>query len=194
MGWNPGPLPSDAPPGILCHLGVGPIFRAATFSHTIPDRAMPTIRIPLALPFLALAFIALSACASGGGSANGTGEPVEERSTLETLTLGETWVLRSVRGVEAIPESAVPSIQFLTNGRLTGNTSCNQMNGRYALDGVAVDFAGLATTRMACDGAPGEMEPRFLQTLEAARFLELGPEFLDLFDEDGERVARFSRR
>ena len=150
---------------------------------------MPPTRILLALPALALL-----ACASGGGSANGAEEPAGERSTLETLTLGETWFLRSMRGLDAIPQSAVPSVQFLTNGRLTGNTGCNQMNGRYALDGVAVDFAGLATTRMACDGAPGEMEPLFLQTLEAARFLELGPEFLDLFDEDLERLARFSRR
>lgn len=151
---------------------------------------MPPTRILLALPALAVL-----ACASGGGSANGGGEDTfEDQSTLETLTLGETWVLRSMRGVETMPSSAVPSIQFLTNERLTGNTSCNQLNGRYELDGIAVDFAGLATTRMACEGAPGEMEPLFLRTLEAARFLELGPEFLDLFDGDGVRLARFSRR
>ena len=144
-----------------------------------------------ALVALALPLTALSACASGGG---GEGDAPEPLSTLETLTLGETWVLRSMRGLDSVPESAPPEIQFLTNGRLTGSTGCNRMNGRYELDGVAVDFDGLATTRMACEGAIGEIESLFVETLRSARYLELGPEFLDLFDGDGTRMARFSRR
>jgi heat shock protein HslJ len=152
---------------------------------------MRHFRIPLTstLSALVLPLLALTACASGGD-----GDAPEPLSTLEALTLGETWVLRSIRGMDSVPESGQPEIQFLINGRLTGNTGCNRMNGRYELDGVAVDFDGLATTRMACEDVVGELEGLFIETLRGARYLELGPEFLDLFDGDGARMARFSRR
>ncbi len=153
-------------------------------------RHLKTAGLP-ALSALLLPLMALAACASGGG---GEADGPEPLSTLEALTLGETWVLRSMRGVDSIPQSSPPALQFLTNGRITGNTGCNQMNGRYELDGVAVDFDGLATTRMACEGPVGELEGLFIEMLRSASYLELGSEFLDLFDGDGARMARFSRR
>ena len=67
-------------------------------------------------------------------------------------------------------EGTPPFLQFKPEqGRLSGSTGCNRLNGEYRSWGAAGFTAlPLATTRMACQGERGEQEVRFLGALARA--------------------------
>ncbi|MCA1574605.1 MAG: META domain-containing protein [Acidobacteria bacterium] len=62
---------------------------------------------------------------------------------------------------------------------------CNRGNGTYKLDGQSLRFSGFASTRMAC--APGSLDSRFLQSLDAARIYKMEGDalYVDLFADSG---------
>lgn len=45
-----------------------------------------------------------------------------------------------------------PSLVFAEDGSVSGTDGCNRLVGSWTADGDTVDFAPLASTRMACDG------------------------------------------
>ena len=45
---------------------------------------------------------------------------------------------------------AVVTLDFVDDGRLTGETGCNSFNGPYQSDGDAISIGPLAVTRAAC--------------------------------------------
>jgi putative lipoprotein len=76
-------------------------------------------------------------------------------------------------------------------GRVTGSGGCNRLTGSYAADGSAMHFNGVASTRMACSHGM-EVEMRFLGTLEHVRSWKISGQQLDLLDDGGKMLARFS--
>lgn len=83
--------------------------------------------------------------------------------------LNGTWELEYVSGpriaFEGLYKDKKPSLTFdIQNKRISGNTSCNSLNGALVVDGNKIDFNGpIATTKMFC---PGEGENIFLETLK----------------------------
>ena len=68
----------------------------------------------------------------------------------------KTWVLSYINGKKVEPGESgkTPQLQFSkADGKLTGNTGCNNLTGTFSISGDgAMKFGALATTRMACLG------------------------------------------
>jgi copper homeostasis protein (lipoprotein) len=77
--------------------------------------------------------------------------------------------------------------------RLGGSGGCNRLLGSYALDGDTLTFGQMATTKMAC--AQGmDTEQAFLDALTQVKTWKIVGEHLELFDADGNLLARFEAR
>src|SRR5687768_12197021 len=78
---------------------------------------------------------------------------------------------RESRGGGKLPAGTQPSLEFPTEGRASGNGSCNRFNGIVIVAGDGIKFSGLATTRKACPEAVMRQEEAYLAALrDAVRF------------------------
>jgi heat shock protein HslJ len=85
-------------------------------------------------------------------------------------------------------------LDFGTDGRLSGHTSCNRLTATYTLDGTKLTIGPIATTRMRCGEREMEQEDRVLSALEAAATARVRPDgLLELRDADGRGVLRGTR-
>lgn len=104
-------------------------------------------KFPVAVGVLAgLAILVGSACDATGATDGTTPEPT---TTIDLA--GTAWTLVSV-GANAPVEGADAWLAFGANGEITGSTGCNNLIGSYAVDGTALSFSTMGTTRMACPG------------------------------------------
>lgn len=78
--------------------------------------------------------------------------------------LGAEWVVEDIGGQGVIDDSH-PSLQFLPDGRLAGNGTCNRILGRYEAQGERLTISPAGTTMMACPEALMTQERRFLDAL-----------------------------
>lgn len=78
--------------------------------------------------------------------------------------LGAEWVVEDIAGRGMIDDSHA-SLQFLPDGRLAGNGTCNRFFGRYGADGARLTLQPAGATRMACPPALMDQEARFLGAL-----------------------------
>jgi copper homeostasis protein (lipoprotein) len=74
--------------------------------------------------------------------------------------------------------------------RVQGFAGCNHVNGGYTLEGKALRFGVLATTRMACANGM-DTEAAFLAALEATRGWKIEGDTLALTNAEGATLARF---
>lgn len=130
-------------------------------------------------PLLAALVLAAGACAT---SAPPSARPVTG-----------AWRIEQARS-EPLLDRRQARLDFGTDGRLAGHTSCNTLRAAYALDGDALKIGPIATTRMACAEREREQEDRVLTALELARTARVRPDgLLELRDEDGRGVLRATR-
>ena len=112
--------------------------------------------------------------ASGGaatpGAATSGGPPTE--------LPGTSWVLQGISGAEL--GTGVPTINFGTDGTVSGSAGCNTYNGTYTLDGSSIKFGPLASTKMACPVADMAVETAFLAGLAGATSWSIQALFLTL--------------
>ncbi len=110
-----------------------------------------------------------------------------ENSIPDALTLG-SYLVVAIDGVE-VQGSQVPEMEFGADGRVSGSSGCNRFNGSVTVDGNALSFGPLASTRMACPGPLDAQERAFFGALErvAGYNLEGG---VALVDGDGNEVMR----
>jgi heat shock protein HslJ len=108
------------------------------------------MRSPTAL----LALLAISACA------------ITSREATMDLP-GTSWVLVDLDGAAPVGEPP-PTLSFDEQGGVHGSTGCNRFSGEVTIEGAALTFGPLATTRMAClDPALGAQETTFLAAVES---------------------------
>ena len=104
-------------------------------------------KFPVAVSVLAgLTILVVAACDATGATDGTTPEP----TAVIDLT-GTSWTLVSVGGGAPV-EGTDAWLAFGPNGEITGSTGCNNLIGSYAVDGTALSFSTLGTTRMACPG------------------------------------------
>jgi heat shock protein HslJ len=102
-------------------------------------------KFPVAVSVLAgLTILVVTACDATGATDGTTPEPT---SAIDLA--GTSWTLVSVGG-NAPVEGADAWLAFGANGEITGSTGCNNLIGGYAVDGTALTFSTIGTTRMAC--------------------------------------------
>lgn len=93
-----------------------------------------------------------------GRSFNGCGgTPVggEQRSVVD----GD-WAVESINGA-VVPRGADVRVSF-REGRLSGNSGCNSMNGSFRLERGFLTTGPIATTRRACIGRAAQLQERNL--------------------------------
>lgn len=90
-------------------------------------------------------------------------------SLRQVALLQDIWVLTDF-GSRPIrpggPKNELPRLEIsLTEGRVTGTTGCNRLNGPVKADSRQIRFGPLATTRMACGDEANRFEGDFLEAL-----------------------------
>jgi heat shock protein HslJ len=127
----------------------------------------------------ATTLVALAACA-----------PMSNAQTAGVLG---PWRIDQARS-EPILDRQRARIDLASDGRFSGHTSCNTMNGSYTLNGDRIRFGPAATTRMACAESQREQEDRILTALELAATARVRPDgLLELRDAEGRGLLRASR-
>ncbi|MBC3784135.1 META domain-containing protein [Spirosoma utsteinense] len=91
-------------------------------------------------------------------------------SLRQMTLLQDIWVLTELNGKPVSADSEGrerPRLEFmLTEGRVTGTTSCNRLSGSVRADSRQLQFGPLITTKMACLNDSGNLENEFLQGLQ----------------------------
>jgi heat shock protein HslJ len=76
------------------------------------------------------------------------------------------------------------------NTSVTGNSGCNRLFGRYALENDMLKFDGLGGTKMFCE-ARMDLEQRLTNALMSVMRWKISGTTLELLDERGAAVATF---
>jgi heat shock protein HslJ len=79
------------------------------------------------------------------------------------------------------------SLNFGTDGRVSGNSGCNTYNGAFEASGAKLKVGPLVSTMMACDKPAGvmEQEQQYLAALQNAATFEIAGDTLTIRDADG---------
>ena len=108
----------------------------------------------------------------------------------DTSLGGIRWMLVEVVGAaarSATPERAAYLELSPSEGRATGNTTCNRFSGPYSLSGDSLGFGALISTKMACvDSALNAQEVAFLGALQTTRRWRMAGDTLVLAGESGD--------
>jgi heat shock protein HslJ len=106
---------------------------------------------------------------------------------------GSEWVLVSYGAVDAptqVIEGSGVTLNFGADNRVSGYAGCNGFNSTYAVDGSALSFAAIASTRRACvDAALTAQENAYLSALRDAQAFVLEDRRLTLEYGDGQRLV-----
>ena len=108
--------------------------------------------------------------------------------------IGTSWLAEDIRG-RGVIDNAQTTITFDGEGRVAGSGGCNRYFGPVNINGDAISFGNLGSTRMACVPALMDEERKFFDALAATRsyrFDDPGHKLLFL-GEDGAMLVRFSR-
>lgn len=125
----------------------------------------------------------LTGCGSDGATGN--------RPVLENTH----WVLVADSPIGSVPGQREPYLILRRQDhRVTGFTGCNQMAGAYTLDGQALAFSQMISTKMACLGGGMATEAAFTAALQRVRGWSIAGDRLTLSDAAGQAVIELESR
>ena len=117
--------------------------------------------------------------------------PTESAASQPSALIGTAWRLDDLAG-KGVVAGTQATLEFLPDGRASGNGSCNRFNGVVTLEGDTIRFGGIAATRMACaNNAANEQETAYFQALQDAVRYEQDGETLSVFTKGGGEPLRF---
>jgi heat shock protein HslJ len=125
----------------------------------------------ISIVWFALAFAV--ACAKSPVPGDETASAAGSVTEVSAL-VGPRWRLVELEGQPSIAGGGArePHLIFSRSDgvdRVGGATGCNSMGGRYEIDGAAIDFSDLFSTKMACvEEDRMRQETRFVGALERA--------------------------
>jgi heat shock protein HslJ len=122
------------------------------------------VSAPRGLRFGALAAILLivvAGCGSGDADDGGS-SPTKPAGRALTAT---GWVLDQSTDL-GVPHSTVAVTAEFADGRITGNSGCNDYTGPYKVSGTKITIGpDVAATTMACEAEPAAVEAAYLKRL-----------------------------
>jgi len=86
------------------------------------------------------------------------------------------------------------SIEFTSDGSLSGNVGCNSFSGNYKLDGESITFDPLVATLMFCMGPVGDQEAHVFSVLQERVSYKLDADDLMIVSGDGFRSILLRRK
>jgi heat shock protein HslJ len=119
--------------------------------------------------------------------------PVKSAQDHEEL-LGSVWLVEDIDG-RGVVDRAQTTVEFARDGSVSGNTGVNRYFGKATLEGDALSFGPLATTRRAGPPALMDQERRFLEAMKSVTKFEgtaLG--IIQFLDGSGNAVLSLSRK
>ena len=108
---------------------------------------------------------------------------------------GTYWKLTAVgtTPVNVADNQREPHLILQPDSKVNGSGGCNRMFGSYELNGDALVFSGIGSTKMACqDGM--DVETSFLPALQRVARWRITGQRLELLDTAGAVVARFDAK
>ncbi len=93
---------------------------------------------------------------------------------------GTAWRLEKLAGADVLG-GARATLEFPSEGRASGNGSCNRFNGVVTVEGDTIQFGGLAATRMACAETAMRQEDAYFAALRDAERFEADAEALRIY-------------
>jgi heat shock protein HslJ len=137
----------------------------------------------LAAVFGVLVLVAvMTGCQGTGGPADAA--PID--------LAGTAWLAEDIDG-RGVIDVARSTLSF-EGDRAAGSTGCNRYFGPFSVQGDALGFGPLATTRRACPPALMDQEQHFLTALESVtRYAYSRKGLLYLYDQTGAQRLRLSR-
>jgi heat shock protein HslJ len=119
------------------------------------------MRVPIVrVSTLIVACLITVACSAGAGGSPGDGP-------RDVGLANTSWTVTSLAGVPTVGP-ARPTMMFSADGRVSGNSGCNQYSGTYRTDGSSINITNLASTMMMCAGPGADVEALFLKGLNSA--------------------------
>jgi heat shock protein HslJ len=113
----------------------------------------------------------------------------------ESLELaGTSWLVsiyeRGEGGAIPVLSGTSLTVNFGTDGNVTGSGGCNDYSATYTQDGTNIAIGAVGSTRMSCAAPDGIMqqEVQFLADLQSATSFEVAGIQLNLFDAAGAKV------
>lgn len=107
--------------------------------------------------------------------------------------VGRIWLAEDIGG-RGVIDRAQTTMTFDAEGHVTGSGGCNRYFGPVTIEGSAISFGQLGSTRMACVPALMDQERRFFAALTMARsyrFEQPGHKLVFL-SEEGTPLIRFT--
>lgn len=103
---------------------------------------------------------------------------------------GTAWRLENLAGTSVL-DRVQATLEFPSEGRASGNGSCNRFNGVVTLEGDSIKFGGLATTRKSCLDAVMRQEDAYLAALRDAERFEIDGQALLIHLKDRSEPLRY---
>jgi heat shock protein HslJ/uncharacterized membrane protein/predicted small lipoprotein YifL len=122
-----------------------------------------------------------------GDARNRAAEPATQGSG----PWGTAWRLVSLpagRALEGVPAT----LEFPSEGRITGNGSCNRFNGVVSFDGDAITIGGIAATRKACTEPVMNQEEAYFAALRDSERFSLAGDSLEIYAREQPEPLRFT--
>jgi heat shock protein HslJ len=102
----------------------------------------------------------LTAASLVAGCAAWSGDPGADIRHIE-------WRATEIGGRPAADSHRPASMLLAAQNRASGSGGCNQWHAQYRLDGRAVSFGPIGSTRILCEGPVGDQERTFFDILQS---------------------------
>lgn len=155
------------------------------------DANRPSVNCLAALLMLALVAAGCSGTQRADEAEQGAGAQPDSAARANSLERTE-WKAVSILGKPA--GSAESTLGFGADGRVAGNGGCNRYQGEVTLQGNAIEFGLLATTRMMCAPPINGQETVFLEALALTRTWERSGNALELIDDTDTVVVSLTQQ
>ena len=86
------------------------------------------------------------------------------------------------------------SIEFKSDGTLSGNVGCNGFGGDFKVEGDTITFGSIVSTMMFCEGPVGEQEMAVIAALQESAKFVLDGNTLTITSADGNSVIVLARK
>ena len=107
-----------------------------------------------------------------------------------TLT-GQVWALTALAGKAPIQDTGI-TIQFSTDGTVSGSSGCNQYSGTYTASGSSLTInTPLASTMMMCAQPVMVQESAYQAALATVKAYSVSGDKLTLFGADNKEIASY---
>lgn len=110
----------------------------------------------------------------------------------QTASLKSTnWQLDSIIGLKIVPEGKSTTLEFGSDGKISGYGGCNKYAGKYKTSGKNISFIDVYATEMACINS--QVEANFLAALKKTDNYKISGGKLMLYETGKLLVIMFER-